>query len=153
MILRALTFLLLALSPLLSRAQSTAVTANEPIINFKLPELNDEGVRISLFRGNEARRINDNQIDLVAMQYTIFKPDGSNQAETTLLAPSASVFFTTQKKYNVRGNEGVRIVRDDLDVMGTVWSFEIDEKKNRHVRIENNVRVIFRTLNIGNILK
>jgi len=152
MILRAFTFLLLALSPLLSRGQSNAVTANEPIINFKLPVLNDEGVRTSLFRGNEARRINDNQIDLVAMQYTIFKPDGSHQAETTLLAPSASVFIT-QKRYKVQGTEGVRIVRDDLDVLGTVWSFETDEKKNRHVMIENNVRVVFRTLNIGNILK
>lgn len=153
MILRALTLLLFALIPLLCEAQPAAVTANAPIINFKLPELNEDGIRISLLRGNEARRINDNQIDLVAMQYTIFKPDGSNQAQTTLLAPSASVFFSNQKKYNVQGTEGVRIVRDDLDVMGTAWNFEIDEKKNRHVRIENNVKVVFRTLNIGNILK
>ncbi|MFT3869597.1 MAG: hypothetical protein QM715_14170 [Nibricoccus sp.] len=152
MTLRAFTLLLFALSPLLCEAQPTAVTANAPIINFKLPELNDDGNRISLLRGNEARRINDNQIDLVAMQYIIFKPDGSNQAETSLLAPTASVFFN-QKRYKVQGAEGVRIVRDDLDVAGVQWTFETDEKKNRHVVIENNVKVVFRTLNIGNILK
>jgi len=152
MILRATTFFLLTLSPLLSFAQPAGVTANAPITNFKLPEYNDDGVRTSLLRGNEARYINSSQIDLVAMNYALFKEDGSNQTDTTLLAPSASVFHTG-KRYKVQGKEGVRIVRDDLDLGGTQWTFDIDEKKNRHIILETNVRVIFRTLNLGNILK
>lgn len=152
MIFRAITLLLLALSPLLSFAQPSGVTANAPIINFKLPDYTDDGIRTSLLLGNEARRISDTQIDLVAMNYTLFKADGSNQADTTLLAPSASVFHTG-KNYKVQGNEGVRIVRDDLDLTGTNWIFETDEKKTRHVTLEKNVHVVFRTLNLGNILK
>ncbi len=133
-------------------AQPSGVTANEPIINFKLPVLNEEGIRTSLLRGNEARYINANQIDLVAMQYTLYSDDGSNQVDSTLLAPSASVFLSG-KHYKVQGAEGVRIVRDDLDVMGTQWSFALDEKKNRQITLENNVKVVFRKLHIGNILK
>lgn len=152
MILRALTFLLLALSPLLSLAQPAGVTANEPVINFKLPGLNDDGIRTSLLRGNEARYINANQIDLVAMQYTLFVEDGSNKVDTTLLAPTASVFLGG-KHYKVQGSEGVRIIRDELDLIGTRWTYETDQKKNRHIVLENNVRVVFRSLHLGNILK
>ena len=150
--LRAAIVLSLALSPLLSIAQTSGVTANAPIVNFKLPVFNDAGIRTSLLRGNEARYINASQIDLVAMTYTLFKEDGSNQVETTLLAPSASVFLAN-KRYKVQGTEGVRIVRDDLDVSGALWSFETDERKNRHIVLEQNARVVFRTMNIGNILK
>jgi hypothetical protein len=154
MILRAATFfvVLLALGPLLSLAQPAGVTANEPIINFKLPVLNEEGNRSSLLRGDEARYISASQIDLVAMQYTLFDETVANKVDTTLLAPSATVFFAN-KRYKVQGIEGVRIVRDDLDVGGTNWTFEIDEKKDRHIVIENKVRVVFRTLHLGNILK
>lgn len=150
---RTTLFLLFVLSPLACWAQKSGVTTNAPIINFKLPGYNDDGVRTSLLRGDEAHRISDTQIDLIAMQYTIFKEDGSNQAETTLLSPSASVFLNNNKRYKVQGSEGVRIVRDDLDLGGKNWTFEADEKKNRHVLLEANVRVVFRNFNMGNILK
>lgn len=145
--------LLLALVPLPGRAQSAGVTTTAPIVNFKLPIYNDAGLRKSLFRGNEARRIGTGQIDIVAMQYTLYKEDGSNEADTTLLAPSASVFLTANKPYKVQGAEGIRIVRDDLDLHGTRWTFETDEQQNRHVTLETNVRVVFRTLQLGNLLK
>lgn len=138
---RAFTFLLLALSPLTGLAQSSAVTANAPITNFKLPVLNDEGIRSSLLRGTEARYINASQIDLVGMQYMTFIEDGSNKIDTTLMAPTASVFIVNNK-VKVQGEEGVRLVRDDLDVSGTHWTYDHAQKK---ITLDENVRVVFRT--------
>ncbi|MFT3782380.1 MAG: hypothetical protein QM790_10225 [Nibricoccus sp.] len=150
--LRFAIVVLAVLVPCWSYAQPGNIQANAPITNFKLPVFNDEGNRTSLLRGTEGRIIDEHHIDLYGMQYTLFEEDGSNRVNTTLVAPSAS-FFPNGKRYKVQGSEGVRIVRDDLDVAGTNWVYEQDEKKNRQMALEGNVRVVFRTLNLGNILK
>jgi hypothetical protein len=140
-------FLLLVLSSLLSLAQSS-VTASAPVINFKLPVLNEQGMRTSMLRGSEAHYINDTQIDLVGMQYTTFVEDGTNAVDTTLLAPVASVFIVNNK-VKVHGDEGVRLIRQDIDVTGEKWTYDHDQKK---ILIERNVRVIF-CIELKDILK
>jgi hypothetical protein len=154
MIQRVTLFLLLTLCPLLGLADSSKITANAPVTNFKLSILNDEGLRSSLLRGTEARYINDTQIDLVEMQYTIFSPANPTKVETTLLAPSASVFIVN-KAVKVHGDEGVRFIRDDLDVSGENWTYEHPKKNDpapRKLSIEKNVRVTFRA-QMSDILK
>ena len=131
--------LLFALATLPALAQS-AITANAPIKNFRLPVLNPHGERTSLLRGSEARYINPTQIDLVEMQYTTFVAGQPQRVETTLLAPVASV-FTENNHVIVRGNESMRLIRDDLQVTGEQWTYEHTPKR---ILIEKNVRVAFR---------
>lgn len=143
--LSAVIILLLAHIPLLSFAQSSSVKANAPVINFKLPVLNEEGIRTSLLRGTEARYINDSQIDLVEMQYTLFAEGSPTKVDTTLLAPTASVFIVNNK-VKVHGEEGIRLIRDDLDVSGEKWTYEHAGKNDptqKKITIERNVRVVF----------
>jgi len=144
---RILALALIILSPLMTLAQST-VTASAPVKNFKLPVLNEQGVRTSLLRGNEARYVNASQIDLSGMQYMAFVENNANEVETTLLAPSATVNIV-KNKIKVHGDEGVRLVRNDLDVTGERWTYDHDQRK---ITIGKNVRVVFRT-GLKDILK
>ena len=146
---RAIIFLLSVFSPLLASAADSAVSANAPVINFKLTLLNDEGSRSSLLRGSEARYISDKQIDLVGMQYTTYLKDGTNEIDSTLLAPTASVFINN-KDVKVHGDEGVRLIRTNLDVSGERWTY--DDKPLKRILIEKNVRVVF-GIELKNILK
>lgn len=146
MIRRALQLSLLLL-PAILLAESS-ITPNGPVANFKLPVLNDQGLRTSLLRGTEARYISATQIDLVEMQYSTFLEDGSNKVDTTLLAPTASVSIV-DNKVRVHGEEGVRLVRSDLDVIGTRWTYDHAQRK---ITLEKDVRVVFRT-ELKDILK
>jgi hypothetical protein len=153
MMLRALPVLLLLLSSALTAAES-GVAASAPVINFKLPVLNEQGIRTSLLRGSEARYISSTQIDLVGMQYTTFIENTTNEVDTTLLAPTASVLIDNEKVL-VRGNENVRLIRNNVDVTGEQWAYEQSGKKGstpKKIVIERNVRVVFQ-IELKNILK
>ena len=145
---RALSFLIFALSPLLALAADPGVTANAPVTNFKLPILNDAGYRSSLLRGSEARYISASQIDLIGMQYTTFIGDGTNELDSTLLAPTATVFFD-HNKVKVHGEDSVRLIRKNVDVTGERWTYDHDQKR---ILIEQNVRVVFQ-IELHDILK
>jgi len=144
----ALSSLLFALCPLLTQAADSGVTPNAPVTNFKLVILNDEGFRSSLLRGSEARYINASQIDLVGMQYTTFIEDGTNEIDSTLLAPTATV-FVDKNKVKVHGDEGVRLIRKNVDVTGERWTYEHSQKR---ILIEKNVHVVFH-IELKDILK
>ena len=144
---RTLTVILFALCPLLAAANS-GVTANEPVTNFKLTLLSDQGYRSSLLRGSEARYISDSQIDLLGMQYTTFFENEEGEIDSTLLAPSATVYIE-KNKVKVHGNETVRLIRKNLDVTGEQWTYEHVAKR---ILIEKNVRVVFR-IEMKDILK
>jgi lipopolysaccharide export system protein LptC len=145
---RALPLILFILSPLLAEAADSGVAANAPVTNFKLSLLSDEGVRSSLLRGSEARYISDKKIDLVGMQYTTYIEDGTNEVDSTLLAPSASVFIN-KNKIKVHGDESVRLIRKNVDVTGERWTYDHAEKR---ILIEKNVRVVF-SMELKDILK
>jgi hypothetical protein len=141
----AVSFSLLAAGLLLA---DPIVTPNAPITNFKLPVLNEQGIRTSLLRGTEARYVSASQIELSEMQYSTFLDDGSNKVDTTLLAPSATVLID-DNKVRVQGEEGVRLVRSDIDVIGLHWMYDHSQKK---ITLEKDVRVVFRT-ELKDILK
>ena len=137
---RLLILLLLACCPMLSWGQlGSSVTPNAPITNFKLPVLNDQGQRTSLLRGSEATYINASQIDLTGMQYSTFLENGSNEVDTTLLAPVASVFIENNK-IRVHGEQNVRLIGKNLEVTGEKWTYDHTQKQ---ILIEKNVRVVF----------
>ncbi len=135
-----LPYFLFALCPLLGIAADHGVKADAPITNFKLSVLSDQGFRSSLLRGSEAHYVNDNQIDLVGMQYTTFLESETGDIDSTLLAPNATVFIN-EKKVKVQGNDAVRLIRKNLDVTGEKWTYDRSERK---ILIEKNVHVTFR---------
>jgi len=144
----AVIFLLFALSPILSFGADSGVAAAAPVTNFKLSLLNDEGFRSSLLRGSEARYISDAQIDLTGMQYTTYNEGAASDIDSTLLAPSASVFLN-KNKVKVHGDESVRLIRKNVDVTGERWTYDHTEKR---ILIEKNVRVLF-SIELKEILK
>jgi hypothetical protein len=145
---RVLTFFFSVLCPLLAAAANTGVTANAPVTNFKLTILSDQGYRSSLLRGSEARYINDSQIDLVGMQYVTFIESEAGELDSTLLAPTATVFID-KNKVKVHGDEAVRLIRQNLDVTGEQWTYD---HANKRILIEKNVHVVFR-IEMKDILK
>ena len=153
MMLRAITVLLLVLCSALNAADS-GVAANAPVINFKLSLLDEQGNRTGLLRGSEARYISSSQIDLVAMQYITFIDNGTNEIDSTLLAPTASVLMENGKA-RVHGDDSVRLIRKNVEVTGEQWTYEHSGKNNstpKKIVIERNVRVVFQ-IELKDILK
>ena len=144
----AVIFLLFAFGPILASAADSGVAAAAPVTNFKLSLLNDEGFRSSLLRGSEARYISDSQIDLTGMQYTTYNEGTLSDIDSTLLAPTASVFLN-KNKVKVHGDESVRLIRKNVDVTGERWTYDHTEKR---ILIEKNVRVLF-SIELKEILK
>ncbi len=143
---RVLPLFLVLVCPLLADPPKRSVTADAPITNFKLSVLSDQGFRSSLLRGNEAHYVNDNQIDLIGMQYSTFFENEAGELDATLLAPTATVFLNN-KKVKVQGDGAVRLLRKDLDVTGEKWTYEHAGKNDstpKKLLIERNVHVIFR---------
>jgi hypothetical protein len=136
---RTLAILLSVLCTLLVTAADHGVTSNAPVTNFKLSILSDQGFRSILLRGSEAHYISDSQIDLVGMQYTTFIEGEKGELDSTLLAPSATVFID-KNKVKVHGDENVRLLRKGLDVTGEKWTYDHAQKR---ILIEKNVHVIF----------
>ena len=145
---RRFTILLSLLCPLLAAADDHGVTSSAPVTNFKLSVLSDLGYRSSLLRGSEARYISDSQIDLVGMQYTTFIEGEKGELDSTLLAPTATVFID-KNKVKVHGDENVRLLRKGLDVTGEKWTYDHAQKR---ILIEKNVHVIFH-IEMKDILK
>ena len=143
---RALPLFFALLCPLLAEPPKRGVTSDAPITEFKLTVFSDEGFRSSLLRGSEAHYINDNQIDLVGMQYSTFLENEAGDLDATLLAPTATVFINN-KKVKVQGDGAMRLLRKDLDVTGEKWTYEHAGKHDstpKKLVIERNVHVIFR---------
>jgi hypothetical protein len=129
-------------------AYAASVESNAPVKNFTLPTFTKEGYRAVLLRGNEALLVNPQRLDVTGMQLTMFTGDASNRVETVIVSPQASFF---PDRNLARGEHGVRLIRDDAEMSGTRWSYTQDRTQKK-VAIDGNVRVIFRT-EIGDILK
>jgi hypothetical protein len=140
----ACVFLLaLALAPVsAARAQSASIIANAPVKNFRLPSFNDQGHRITMLRGGEARYISNTQIDIVELNFAQFAGDGSTETTNLLLAPSATVFIQEKNRVLLTGQQSVRLIGDNLEATGENWTYD---HKGQRLTMSKNVRVVFRT--------
>jgi lipopolysaccharide export system protein LptC len=129
---------LLLLLPVAALATTTQVTADKPVINFRLPTFTPEGYRAWLVRGSEARFVSRNQIDITELTLTIFTGRADDKIETMILSPTARVRPDEQV---VSGDSTIRVINDQFEAAGTGWRFTHREKK---VSINRNVRVTFR---------
>jgi hypothetical protein len=120
---------------LLGLAQDAAVAP--PAKNWTLPLFTKEGYRQMTLKGTEVRPITSDQIDITGLDVTVFSGGPEAKVDTVILSPAAS-FMINEKV--ARGDQAVRMVRDDVDVTGVGWTYYYNEKK---VLIAHNAHVVF----------
>jgi lipopolysaccharide export system protein LptC len=116
--------------------RATSLTTNSPVVNFRVPTFNGE-YRSWLLRGAEGVYVDDNRLDVVDLNLTVFSGDASNRVESVFLSPSAVALLGESR---VRGPGAVRLITDDFEATGEDWQYDHRQKK---VSINRNVRVVF----------
>jgi hypothetical protein len=129
--------LLLLLLPVVAIAATTQVSADRPIINFRLPTFTADGFRSWLVRGSEARISGKNQIDIVGLTLTIFTGTAEDKIDTMILSPAARVL---PDEAVVTGPSSIRVINDEFEASGNDWRYLHKEKR---VSINQNVHVTF----------
>ena len=132
---RALSLLSLCLA--VSGLAATKLS-DQPVLNFRLPTFTPEGHRDWLFRGDEARYLDANRIDIKEMALTVFTGTADNRAETLILSPAARL---SPQDQTVAGDSTIRIINDRFEATGSKWTYEHAARK---VTLGKDVRVRFK---------
>jgi lipopolysaccharide export system protein LptC len=120
-------------------AAGTEISADKPVINFRLPNFNPDGYRAWLVRGSEAFYIpKENQITVKELTLSVFSGKSDDKLTTMILSPTARVFPAESV---VTGDSTIRVINDDFEATGTGWRYAYKEKKTT---IQKKVRVSFR---------
>ena len=122
----------------LAATTTTQVSADRPIINFRLPTFTADGFRSWLVRGSEARISGKNQIDIVGLTLTIFTGTADDKIDTMILSPAARV---QPEEALITGPGTIRVINDEFEASGTDWRYLHQEKR---VSINRDVHVTFR---------
>ena len=121
-------------------AESTQISTEKPVINFRSSTFTPEGFRSWLLRGSEAQvRPAMNQVTIKELTLSIFPGKADNEkVETMILSPTAEVRTADAV---VTGPDTIRVINDQFEATGTEWRYTHKEKR---VSIARNVRVTFR---------
>ncbi|MDB6092936.1 MAG: hypothetical protein JWM32_498 [Verrucomicrobia bacterium] len=117
-----------------------------PAKNWSMMRFTRENYRLMTLRGSEARVRDENQIDVVNLNLTGFTGDASNRVETIVLSTAATFL---PKQNLAHGDQGVRLIRDDMEATGMRWTFDHVEKK---VSLHGSVHIVINA-ELKNILK
>ena len=118
-----------------------------PAKNWVLPLFTaKDGFRSMTLRGSEVRPVGTTRVEVVDLSITVFSGDAAANVETMLLSPAAS-FFPKEKR--ATGEKTVRLIRDDIELVGEGWTYDHEGKR---VSLARNVRVVFRA-QLNDILK
>lgn len=132
-----------AQAPQAAPSPSVAVPAK----NWVLPLFTaKEGFRSMTLRGSEVKPVGTARVEVVDLSITVFSGDAAANVETMLLSPAAS-FFPKEKR--ATGEKTVRLIRDDIELVGEGWAYDHEGKR---VSLARNVRVVFRA-QLNDILK
>ncbi len=140
--------LLFSVSLLLLGASSTNPAPTPTIVKgFSLRRFTKEGVRRDTdLRADEARYFTRSELTLAGVTYTIYANDSANRPETVFTTPSATA-LPDQKI--LRGEQSVRVVRDDFEVSGEHWIYDHEAKT---FNIGENARTVIKAT-LPDILK
>ncbi len=122
------------------------IRTNTPIRNFSLPSFNEKGFRTMLVRGREATLLGKTEATLSDMTLTIFSGDETARVETVFLSTAAVV---RSDERVIHGDESVRVINDDFELLGKDWRYEHDLRK---INIRQGARVVFKA-GLKDILK
>ena len=138
-----LALCLLACGRAAGAADPAALT---PARNWVAPLFTKQNFRSMTLRGSEARATATGAVNVVDLNHTVFSGDAANRVETVLLSRAA----TFQPKQNLaHGDNGVRVIRDDLEASGVHWTYDHAQKK---VSLQGGVRIVFNA-EFKNLLK
>jgi hypothetical protein len=112
-------------------------TIAPPAKNWTLPLFTKEGYRQMTLKGSEVRPVSSDQVDIGGLDVTVFSGGPDAKVDTVILSPEAS--FMINEKI-ARGDQSVRMIRDDVDVTGVGWTYYYNEKK---VLISHSAHVVF----------
>jgi lipopolysaccharide export system protein LptC len=134
----ALLALLVAPCSLLLLPAANAPTATPTIVkNFSLRRFTKEGDRRDTdLRADEARYFTRSELTLTGATYTLYTHDAANRPETVFTAPTATAL---PDEKILRGEQSVRVVRDDFEVSGEQWSYDHNAQT---LTIGNNARTV-----------
>ena len=113
-----------------------SLTSQTPVSNFRLPTFTKEGFRSMLLQGSQAI-VRPNNIEFADLNLTLFSGDEKADVVTVLLSPNATA---EPEDETVHGSGSVRVIRDDLEITGTNWTYDHRQKK---VSIAAHARITF----------
>ena len=138
--------LLLASALVLGQVAHAQMTPDAPIQNFKLPMFNRAGVKVWDLRGDEAKYLGQDQVDLFKMHLKIFQNDGSGAVRLDIESPHASVLVN---EHVVSGPDSIHVVNPDFEISGRDYTVRGREQS---VTVRSDVHVEFKT-KLEDILK
>lgn len=130
-------WLALALAASLGTLAAQDLSTMPPASNWVLPLFTKEGYRQMTLRGAQVRSLSSDQIEIKGLDITVFTGSPDAKVDSVLLSPAAT--FQVSKKI-AGGDQGVRVVREDLEVTGEVWSYDYNQKE---VLISKRAHVVF----------
>jgi len=98
-----------------------------------------------LLQGSQAI-VRPNNIEFADLNLTLFSGNEKADVVTVLLSPNATA---EPEDETVHGSGTVRVIRDDLEITGTNWTYDHRQKK---VSIAANARITFKA-QLPDILK
>lgn len=144
---------LLALALALGAAASGASAADAPVKtlhDFVAPlfDLKNGGIKIGELRGETATYLSAELADFGHFKYTAFLPDQSVQF--TVESDNAMVYI---RQKLVLGEGTIHVTSPEYEITGSDWRADLSNAKAQHVTIQKGVRLVFRNVQLGDILK
>jgi len=131
------SILVATLLALPSFAQIGSDSAGAPAENWEMKLFTREGYRSMVLRGTEVRLAGSNRYDVLDLNITIFSGRADAHVDSILLSPAATFLV---KDNRASGDKSVRLIREDMEITGEIWTYLHAERK---VTIQKNSRVVF----------
>ncbi len=127
---------------LLSAGNLFRMHPNSPMMYFKMPMFDNNGVKIWQCFGEKARYLSDNDIDIEIMRIEWFSPTDSNKVDMVVRSSHAKLSLA---KHTAKG-EGLLTIQNVGDtILGEDWIWEgrHDDKNISKIFIKKDAHVTF----------
>lgn len=139
--------LLLLLGALTLSGQNPPASSIAPAHNWALDLYTAGGYRSMTLRGDEVHTLDADRIQVADLNITVFSGDAKTLVTSVVLSPSATFY---QREEKAEGTEGVRIIRDNLEISGQRdWTFE---RAGEKISIRGGAHVVLKA-QINDMLK
>lgn len=118
-----------------------------PVEDFSLYGFDEEtGFRVWQLQGGEGRYVSEEELEVENMRLLSYEATIEQDVRLRIESPLAKMF---PKQMRAMGDSGIAVIGQEFFISGEDWLYL---GKEQRLRIEQNVRVVFRT-DIGSLLK